>query len=224
MPLLKVNQIASYSGNTLTIGTTGDTINVASGVTFNTASATVNYPAGSITNAAINASAAIAYSKLNLSNSIVNADIASNAAIATTKLGAGAVLQVVSGSTTTEINMNSSTFISTGLSTSITPTSSTNKILIFVNQTGLRKENDVYMRLKLQRGTTDISNIDFDGGYTGTSAVNSFGGTGICFLDTPTTTSSTSYRTVFNSPLNANLVYVNISGSRSTMVLMEIAG
>jgi len=31
MPLLKVNQIASYSGNTLTIGTTGDTVTLAAG-------------------------------------------------------------------------------------------------------------------------------------------------------------------------------------------------
>jgi hypothetical protein len=44
MPTLKVNEIVSYSGNTLSLGTTGDTINVASGVTFNTASATVNLP------------------------------------------------------------------------------------------------------------------------------------------------------------------------------------
>jgi hypothetical protein len=86
MPTLKVNEIVSYSGNTLSLGTTGDTINVASGVTFNTANATVNYPAGSISNAAINASAAIAYSKLNLSNSIVNADISSTAAITLNKL------------------------------------------------------------------------------------------------------------------------------------------
>jgi hypothetical protein len=47
MPLLKVNQIASYSGNTLTIGTTGDTITVASGVTFNTSSNVV-LPAGAV--------------------------------------------------------------------------------------------------------------------------------------------------------------------------------
>jgi hypothetical protein len=31
MPLLKVNQIASYSGNTLTVGTTGDTVTLATG-------------------------------------------------------------------------------------------------------------------------------------------------------------------------------------------------
>ena len=41
---------------------------------------------GAITNAKVNAAAAIAYSKLNLSNSIVNADVASAAAIAYSKL------------------------------------------------------------------------------------------------------------------------------------------
>jgi len=44
MSQLKVNALVSYSGNTVTLGTTGDTINVASGVTFNTASATVTLP------------------------------------------------------------------------------------------------------------------------------------------------------------------------------------
>jgi len=44
MSQLKVNALVSYSGTTITLGTTGDTINVASGVTFNTASATVNLP------------------------------------------------------------------------------------------------------------------------------------------------------------------------------------
>jgi len=39
-----------------------------------------------IVNADINTSAAIAYSKLNLSNTLVNADISSSAAIATTKI------------------------------------------------------------------------------------------------------------------------------------------
>lgn len=44
------------------------------------------YAAGSIVNADINATAAIAYSKLNLANSIVNADVAAAAAIAYSKL------------------------------------------------------------------------------------------------------------------------------------------
>jgi hypothetical protein len=41
MSQLKVNALVSYSGNTVTLGASGDTITVASGVTFNTATAVV---------------------------------------------------------------------------------------------------------------------------------------------------------------------------------------
>ena len=44
MSQLKVNALVSYSGNTVTLGTSGDTINVASNVTFNTASGTLTLP------------------------------------------------------------------------------------------------------------------------------------------------------------------------------------
>jgi hypothetical protein len=57
-------------------------------------------PSGQVANADITGSAAIAYSKLALSNSIVNGDIAAAAAIAVSKLAAGSngqVLAVVSG-------------------------------------------------------------------------------------------------------------------------------
>ena len=47
MSQLKVNALVSYSGNTVTLGTSGDTINVASGVTFNTSSNIV-LPAGAV--------------------------------------------------------------------------------------------------------------------------------------------------------------------------------
>ena len=132
------------------------------------------------------------------------------------------MLQVVNATTSTEINTSTNTFITTGLNASITPTSASNKILILVNQTGLRKEGSTYVRLKLQRATTDISNIDFDGGFNGSSDTQSFGGTGICYLDSPNTTSSTNYRTVFNNGANTNITYVQVSGSVSSITLMEI--
>jgi len=53
-------------------------------------SLTANIVAGSLVNADINASAAIAYSKLNLSGSIVNADVSASAAIAYSKLNLSA--------------------------------------------------------------------------------------------------------------------------------------
>lgn len=48
---------------------------------------------GAVTNAKVNAAAAIAYSKLNLANSIVNADIATSAAISYSKLALSGTIQ-----------------------------------------------------------------------------------------------------------------------------------
>jgi hypothetical protein len=65
---------------------------------------------GTIVNGDINASAAIAYSKLSLTTSIVNGDISTSAAIAITKLAASTISGISLGS-----NLNALT-ISTGLS------------------------------------------------------------------------------------------------------------
>ncbi len=55
---------------------------------------------GAIVNADVNASAAIAYSKLNLSGAIVNADVSTSAAIAVSKLAAGTGGQFLINNTT----------------------------------------------------------------------------------------------------------------------------
>lgn len=157
-------------------------------------------------------------------NTILSSDGAGTFTYTAGATGMGKVLQVVNATYNVEINTTSNTYITTGLNASITPTSASNKILILINQTGLRKDGSTYVRLKLQRGTTDITNIDFDGGFDGGSGTNSIGGTGICYLDTPNTTSSINYRTVFNNGANTNITYVQVSGSVSSITLMEIAG
>ena len=64
MPLLKVNQIASYSGNTLTVGTTGDTVTLATGASSSGFGATyngaVNWTSNVVTSA-LTVSAGIGY-------------------------------------------------------------------------------------------------------------------------------------------------------------------
>jgi len=79
------------------------------------ASAAVSYSklalSNSILNADINSAAAIAYSKLALSNSILNADINSAAAIVDTKLATIATAGKVSNSATTATNANTASAI-----------------------------------------------------------------------------------------------------------------
>jgi len=66
---------------------------------------------GTILNADVNASAAIAYSKLNLGTSIVNADISATAAIADTKLATISTASKVSNTATTATDANTASAI-----------------------------------------------------------------------------------------------------------------
>jgi hypothetical protein len=70
----------SFSGNTLNV--------LYDNVTIDLTSNQLEIKAGGISNSHINSGAAIAYSKLNLTNAIVNADINASAAIAVNKLAA----------------------------------------------------------------------------------------------------------------------------------------
>jgi hypothetical protein len=71
MSQLKVNALVSYSGNTVTLGTSGDTINVASGVTFNASSASVNLPAVNLTTG-VTGTLPVANGGTNLSSGFAN--------------------------------------------------------------------------------------------------------------------------------------------------------
>ena len=158
---------------------------------------------------------------------IVNADINASAAIAGTKLsGAGKVLQVVSATTTTSVSSSSSTFVDTNLTASITPSSASNKILVIIHQNGIKKnsgDNSNDITLKLVRGATDISSISLFALYTGTSLTIVGSTLSTTYLDSPATTSSTTYKTQFKNADGAGTVEVQDSGEMSTITLMEIA-
>ena len=106
------NFIGSLSGNASTVTNgvyTTDTGTVTSTMIAN----------DTIVNADINSSAAISYSKLNLSNSILNSDIGSSAAIAYSKLNlSGSILNAdISSSAAIEVNKLASSGITLGSTT-----------------------------------------------------------------------------------------------------------
>ena len=61
MPTLKVNEIIAYSGNTLSLGTSGNTITIPANTTFNALSGTVYIPNGIIKLDSITTSATATY-------------------------------------------------------------------------------------------------------------------------------------------------------------------
>jgi hypothetical protein len=141
-------------------------------------------------------------------------------------LPAGSVLQVVNASTSSSVSNSTSTFADTGLTASITPKFATSKILVLINQNGITKAPSSVgtgVQIQLLRNSTVISKIQGYAGYNDTSSYNYIGGVSSSYLDSPATTSATTYKTQFKNEFNASNVGVNSDGSTSTITLMEIA-
>lgn len=141
----------------------------------------------------------------------------------------GSVLQVVNATYGTRTTSASSTFADTGLTASITPKFSTSKILVLADVDGCGKDtNDTYLQLRLLRGSTTIIDFERLAGYINATGRNFVGACSTSYLDSPATTSSTTYKVQFASGANNATVYINVDGSgsspNSTITLMEIAG
>ena len=136
------------------------------------------------------------------------------------------VVQIIYGSTATGAGSATTTFADTNLSATITPTSASNKILVMFNQNGCHKYNaNTRLQIRLVRGSTTILNSESFAGNNDGSGGNAFGSSSAVYLDSPATTSATTYKTQFANQAGAGTVYVNDQtspGSTSTMVLMEV--
>jgi len=138
----------------------------------------------------------------------------------------GKVLQVVTATYATETDTSSTSYADTGLSASITPSSTSSKILVLVNQTGLTKStSDNAGKIQLVRDATALIMFENDFGRTASTALNMVGGTGTNYLDSPATTSATTYKTQFACSVVASAVIrIGQNNSVQTITLMEIAG
>jgi hypothetical protein len=140
-------------------------------------------------------------------------------------LPVGSVLQVVNATTSTVTSSSSGTYADTGLTATITPKFSTSKILVLVDQNGVGKNASatIGVDIRLQRSGSTIVNMNFYAAYTGTAIQNNVGSVSTNYLDSPATTSATTYKTQFANPGATSLVFVQNSGETSTITLMEIA-
>ena len=135
----------------------------------------------------------------------------------------GSVLQVVNATYSTQVSTASATAQATGLTASITPLFSTSKILILITHTGVAVSGPATaIILGVTRGGTPIAQIGNVLGYPPTGGV-SFSNAGIV-LDSPNTTSSTTYATTFSNWQATATVYCQWQSSTSYITLMEIAG
>jgi hypothetical protein len=137
--------------------------------------------------------------------------------------GGGKVLQVINATTTSGSSTASSSFIDTGLTANITPSATNSKVLILVSQNGLGKSSaNTQYALRLVRGATEISVFENFGAGDATSGFLWVGGNSICYLDSPSTTSSTTYKTQFRNRDGSGTVYIQEQNSMSSITLLEI--
>jgi hypothetical protein len=139
------------------------------------------------------------------------------------------ILQVVQATYSTFASTSSSTLTTTGLTVSITPQSTTSKILVLVNvpcgKTSASASN--IGQLAIYRAGSNILSISDYLGYTGTSLSNYFSASS-AYLDSPATTSSTAYAVYFASTNGTSQFQVNpantAGNSSSTITLLEVSG
>ena len=130
----------------------------------------------------------------------------------------GKVLQVVQATDNTQRDTSSTSFVtgSNTLSVSITPSSSSNKVFILASCNIIGNPGDAYVRLH-KNGTAIPSTVNF-------AATQSAAQTraAIMYLDSPATTSSTTYQIYFRT--NGSFAALNWDGQYSTITALEIAG
>ncbi len=145
-----------------------------------------------------------------------------------TPAGGGKVLQVVMGQTTTSMTSTSTTLADTNLSASITPSSTSSKVLVLISQfiTVAASGGENASKMVLQRsGSTvlDYSTNQFirisgsnssDPNFNSMAAIN--------YLDSPSSTSSLTYKTQLASFTGGRTVVAQQNSLPSQIILMEI--
>ena len=139
-------------------------------------------------------------------------------------LPTGSVLQVVSNTHSTETASTSTTIIDTGLAASITPLSTSSKILITASMTVSKGNDNTYGDWYIFRGGTELIRQHRNIPYTATSNPN-YVGCSFNYLDSPNSTSSVEYKIRFRkSGGTSAAVESQVDGSVSGITLLEIKG
>tara|TARA_A100001015_G_scaffold69413_2_gene76880 strand:- start:1221 stop:1733 length:513 start_codon:yes stop_codon:yes gene_type:complete len=143
--------------------------------------------------------------------------------------GVGKIGQIIQATTDTAANVASTSYTDTGLTVNITPTASTSKVLVEVNQSIVTDidTNLANSKLQLRRDSTSV--ITFGGNVArieaGSVSAVKFGNlTTFSFLDSPSTTSQVTYSTrgAISSTSNNGTARFQNSSVFSVITVMEV--
>jgi len=154
--------------------------------------------------------------------------------------GAFRILQVVSTTKTDTFTTTSTSFTDvTGLSLSITPSSATSKVLVFstlaiTGDAGQSVSFGLLVRDSTALFIGDAAGSRIQASFYGDSDPNNLLQQGITYLDSPATTSATTYKVQVRSGASPGVTYVNrtetdtnnnqYSRSASSITALEVSG
>ena len=152
-------------------------------------------------------------------NQITGSKLIGSQSIPKATLPTGSVLQVSSNTFTSTFSSSSGSFVSIGLTASITPTSSSSKILVLIDSF-IRSDSANFIDATIYRNSTNLGGVyGLKNAYVNDAFVMPVP---FAYYDSPATTSSTTY-TLYMRTENATTFYLEAADRVSTITLMEIA-
>ena len=142
--------------------------------------------------------------------------------------GAFRVLQVVSAGTTLGQFTTSTTYADvSGLSATITPSSTSSKVLVIVSLCGGSKEaggvNNGLATKVIRGASTLVGQVSTAAGANGVNQLQIVATLSGVYLDAPNTTSATTYKAQFATSSAGIACYLQRGGEGSTITLLEIS-
>ena len=134
--------------------------------------------------------------------------------------GAFRILQVVQDSTTSPQSTTSATYADTDLSLSITPQSSSSKILAVFSGLSFSTQASTEGGFKIVRSSTDIAEIS---GLSFSSAGSNIGTPIIVVLDSPATASAVTYKVQYKRIAGAGAFVLAQNASYCSLTLLEVS-
>ena len=131
----------------------------------------------------------------------------------------------IQGTKTTSFSTTSTSYVATGLTATITPTSSASRIKVTVSVPGFDSSNSTlgFAYMTVARNTTDLSNGNGFANSASGSTLQFISNVGFCYIDSPASTSATVYEVYIK--IDNALVTARLNGltGTCTIILEEIA-
>ncbi len=133
------------------------------------------------------------------------------------------IVQIVTGTTSTAVTNATTTYTDSGLTATITPTSTSNRILVLFQHGSTAKNAtaSVNMQVNFLRGATSIGYIETM--YIGSGVDAQLAGPSLIVYDNPATTSATTYKSQIKLAGAGGNCTMQSTSTTSNLILIEVA-